>query len=103
MAKLEKKTLFTHTFEGCVQTLVGGYSTYNIKASTTEVEAYKRMVEAYTVDEMNEAVYDLGFKVKVRKNANYFKLPKFAQKIYDTIKGMVRVVECKDGEVIVVS
>ena len=95
--KVEKKQLYTHTFEGCVQTLVGGYSTYNVKASKTELEAYKRMVEAYTVDEMNEAVYDLGFKVKVRKNANYFKLPKFAQKIYDTIKGMVRVVECKDG------
>ena len=94
--KVEKKQLYTHTFEGCVQTLVGGYSTYNVKASKTELEAYKRMVEAYTVDEMNEAVYDLGFKVKVRKNANYFKLPKFAQKIYDLIKSYCIVVECSD-------
>ena len=100
MAKLEKKSLSSYHFEGCVQTLVGAFSTFNLKATPLEVEAYKREVEAFTIDEMNVAVLPMGLKVKVRKNLNYMKLPKFAQKIYDTIKGMVRVVECKDGQLL---
>ena len=98
VVKVEKKALASYHFEGCVQTLVGAFSTFNLKATPKEVETYKREVEAYTVDEMNVAVLPMGLKVKVRKNANYFKLPKFAQKLYDTIKKMVCTVECSDGK-----
>ena len=101
MAKLEKKSLATYHFEGCVQTLVGAFSTFNLKATPKEVEAYKREVEAFTIDEMNIAVLPMGLKVKVRKNLNYMKLPKFAQKIYDSIKAILSrlggAVECSDG------
>ena len=101
MSKLEKKSLSTHTFEGCVQTLVGAFSTFNLKATPKEVEAYKREVEAFTIDEMNIAVLPMMLKVKVRKNLNYMKLPKFAQKIYDSIKAILSrlggAVECSDG------
>ena len=101
MAKLEKKSLATYHFEGCVTTLVGAFSTFNVKATPKEVEAYKREVEAFTIDEMNVAILPMGLKVKVRKNLNYMKLPKFAQKIYDTIKGVLSrvggAVECSDG------
>ena len=100
MSKLEKKSLSSYSFEGCVTTLVGAYSTFNPNATKKQVDDYRAMVEAYTIDEMNEAVYNLGFKVKVRKNANYFKLPKFAQKIYDSIKNLVCIVECKDGQLL---
>ena len=100
MSKLEKKSLSSYSFEGCVTTLVGAYSTFNPNATKKQVDDYRAMVEAYTIDEMNEAVYNLGFKVKVRKNANYFKLPKFAQKLYDSIKNLVCVVECKDGQLL---
>ena len=96
--EVEKKSLASYAFEGCVQTLVGAYSTFNPNATKKQVEEYRAMVEAYTVDEMNEAVNPMGLKVKVRKNANYFKLPKFAQKLYDTIKKMVCTVECSDGK-----
>jgi hypothetical protein len=98
--EVEKKSLASYAFEGCVQTLVGAYSTFNPNATKKQVEEYRAMVEAYTVDEMNEAVNPMGLKVKVRKNANYFKLPKFAQKIYDSIKNLVCVVECKDGKLL---
>ena len=91
-----KKKLATYHFEGCVTTLVGAFSTFNVNASKKEVEEYRRMVEAYTIDEMNNAVLPLGLKVKVRKNLNYMKLPKFAQKIYDLIKSYCIVVECSD-------
>jgi len=91
-----KKKLATYHFEGCVTTLVGAFSTFNVNASKKEVEAYKMEVEAYTIDEMNNAVLPLGLKVKVRKNLNYMKLPKFAQKIYDLIKSYCIVVECSD-------
>ena len=101
MAKLEKKSLATYHFEGCVQTLVGAFSTFNLKATPKEVEAYKREVEAFTIDEMNVAILPMGLKVKVRKNLNYMKLPKFAQKIYDAIKAILSrlggAVECSDG------
>ena len=101
MAKLEKKSLSSYHFEGCVQTLVGAFSTFNLKATPLEVEAYKREVEAFTIDEMNVAVLPMGLKVKVRKNLNYMKLPKFAQKIYDAIKAILSrlggAVECSDG------
>ena len=101
MSKLEKKSLATYHFEGCVTTLVGAFSTFNVKATPKEVEAYKREVEAFTIDEMNVAILPMGLKVKVRKNLNYMKLPKFAQKIYDTIKGVLNrlggAVECSDG------
>ena len=95
--KVDKKKLATYHFEGCVQTLVGAFSTFNLKATPKEVEAYKREVEAFTIDEMNVAVLPMGLKVKVRKNLNYMKLPKLAQKIYDTIKANCGVWECKDG------
>ena len=97
MAKLEKKSLSSYHFEGCVQTLVGAFSTFNLKATPKEVEAYKREVEAFTIDEMNVAILPMGLKVKVRKNLNYMKLPKIAQKLYDTIKSNCGVWECKDG------
>ena len=96
--EVEKKALSSYAFEGCVQTVVGAFSTYNPKASKKEVEEYRREVWNWTVDEMNIAVKPMGLKVKVRKNANYFKLPKFAQKLYDTIKKMVCTVECSDGK-----
>lgn len=93
--------LASYHFEGCVKTLIGAYSTFNLKATSKEVEAYKREVEAYTIDEMNTAILPMGLKVKVRKNLNYMKLPKFAQKTYDTIKsvlnGLGGAVECSDG------
>ena len=101
MSKLEKKSLSSYAFEGCVQTLVGAYSTFNPNATKKQIDDYRATVEAYTVDEMNEAVNPMGLKVKVRKNANYFKLPKFAQKIYDAIKAILSrlggAVECSDG------
>jgi len=97
MTEVVKKGLSSYAFEGCVQTLIGAYSTFNLKATPKQVEAYKREVEAYTIDEMNQAVAIMGLKVKVRKNLNYMKLPKFAQKIYDSIKNVVCIVECKDG------
>jgi len=97
----KKKGLASYHFEGCVKTLVGAYSTFNLKATPKQVEAYKREVEAYTIDEMNTAILPMGLKVKVRKNLNYMKLPKFAQKIYDSIKGALNglggAVECSDG------
>ena len=97
----KKKGLASYHFEGCVQTLIGAYSTFNLKATSKQVEAYKREVEAYTIDEMNQAVAIMGLKVKVRKNLNYMKLPKFAQKVYDAIKAVLSqlggAVECKDG------
>ena len=98
MSKKEesKKSLASYIFEGCVQTLVGGFTTFNVSASKKEVDEYRRMVEAYTIDEMNKAVLPLGLKVKVRKNLNYMKMPKFAQKIYDLIKSYCIVVECSD-------
>jgi hypothetical protein len=50
---------------------------------------------------MNTAILPMGLKVKVRKNLNYMKLPKFAQKIYDAIKTILSrlggAVECSDG------
>jgi hypothetical protein len=99
--KVDKKKLATYHFEGCVQTLVGAFSTFNLKATPKEVEAYKREVEAFTIDEMNVAVLPMGLKVKVRKNLNYMKLPKFAQKIYDSIKAVLSqlggAIECSDG------
>ena len=95
--KVDKKKLATYHFEGCVTTLVGAFSTFNVKATPKEVEAYKREVEAFTIDEMNVAILPMGLKVKVRKNLNYMKLPKLAQKIYDTIKANCGVWECKDG------
>ena len=95
--KVDKKKLATYHFEGCVQTLVGAFSTFNLKATPKEVEAYKREVEAFTIDEMNVAVLPMGLKVKVRKNLNYMKLPKVAQKLYDMIKSNCDVWECKDG------
>jgi hypothetical protein len=98
--EVEKKALSSYAFEGCVQTVVGAFSTYNPKASKKEVEEYRREVWNWTVDEMNIAVNPMGLKVKVRKNANYFKLPKFAQKIYDSIKNLICVVECKDGKLL---
>ena len=91
-----KKKLATYHFEGCITTLVGAFTTFNVNASKKEVEDYRRMVEAYTIDEMNNAVLPLGLRVKVRKNLNYMKLPRFAQKIYDTIKSNCMVVECSD-------
>ena len=101
MSKLEKKSLATYHFEGCVTTLVGAFSTFNVKATPKEVEAYKREVEAFTIDEMNVAILPMGLKVKFRKNLNYMKLPKFAQKIYDSIKAILSrlggAVECSDG------
>ena len=97
MTEVAKKGLSSYVFEGCVQTLIGAYSTFNLKATPKQVEAYKREVEAYTIDEMNTAILPMGLKVKVRKNLNYMKLPKFAQKIYDSIKNVVCIVECKDG------
>lgn len=98
MSKKEesKKSLASYIFEGCVQTLVGGFTTFNVNASKKEVDEYRRMVEAYTIDEMNKAVLPLGLRVKVRKNLNYMKLPSFAQKIYDMIKSNCMVVECSD-------
>ena len=95
--KVDPKKLATYHFEGCVTTLVGAFSTFNVKATPKEVEAYKREVEAFTIDEMNVAILPMGLKVKVRKNLNYMKLPKLAQKIYDTIKANCGVWECKDG------
>lgn len=107
MSKKEKNTkaLATYHFEGCVQTLVGAFSTFNIKATKKEVEEYKRSVLAFTIDEMNNAMLPLGIKVKVRKNLHYMKLPKFAQKIYDMLKGIIdkmgaSVVECSNGELL---
>ncbi len=97
VSKVDKKKLATYHFEGCVQTLVGAFSTFNLKATPKEVEAYKREVEAFTIDEMNVAVLPMGLKVKVRKNLNYMKLPKVAQKLYDMIKSNCDVWECKDG------
>tara|TARA_R100000656_G_scaffold38124_1_gene32163 strand:+ start:68 stop:499 length:432 start_codon:yes stop_codon:yes gene_type:complete len=97
LVKVDKKKLATYAFEGCVQTLVGAFSTFNLKATPKEVEAYKREVEAFTIDEMNVAVLPMGLKVKVRKNLNYMKLPKVAQKLYDMIKSNCDVWECKDG------
>ena len=97
VVKVEKKALASYHFEGCVQTLVGAFSTFNLKATPKEVEAYKREVEAFTIDEMNVAVLPMGLKVKVRKNLNYMKLPKVAQKLYDMIKSNCDVWECKDG------
>ena len=79
------KAIARHTFEGCVQTLVGGFTTFNVKASKKEVEAYTRMVEGYSIDQMNEAVLPFGLKVKVRKNLNYMKLPLEAQKKVDEV------------------
>ena len=99
MSKKEEskvKKFATYHFEGCVKLLVGGFTTYNDKATKKEVEDYQRLVEAYTIDEMNEAVLPLGLRVKVRKNLNYMKLPRFAQKIYDSIKSNCMVVECGD-------
>jgi hypothetical protein len=97
----KKKGLASYHFEGCIKTLVGAYSTFNLKATPKQVEAYKREVEAYTIDEMNTAILPMGLKVKVRKNLNYMKLPKFAQKIYDAIKSVLSqlggAVECSDG------
>ena len=97
----KKKGLASYHLEGCVQTLIGAYSTFNLKATSKQVEAYKREVEAYTIDEMNTAILPMGLKAKVRKNLNYMKLPKFAQKIYDSIKGALNglggAVECSDG------
>jgi len=102
MSKKEesKKSLASYIFEGCVQTLVGGFTTFNVSASKKEVDEYRRMVEAYTIDEMNKAVLPLGLRVKVRKNLNYMKLPNVAQKIYDTIKSNCNVWECKDGSLL---
>ena len=97
VSKVDKKKLATYHFEGCVQTLVGAFSTFNLKATPLEVEAYKREVEAFTIDEMNVAVLPMGLKVKVRKNLNYMKLPKVAQKLHDMIKSNCDVWECKDG------
>ena len=97
LVKVDKKKLATYHFEGCVQTLVGAFSTFNLKATPLEVEAYKREVEAFTIDEMNVAVLPMGLKVKVRKNLNYMKLPKVAQKLHDMIKSNCDVWECKDG------
>ena len=98
MSKKEENTskLATYHFEGCVTTLVGAYSTFNPNAAKKQIDEYRAKVEAYTIDEMNEAVKPLGLKVKVRKNLNYMKLPRFAQKIYDTIKSNCMVVECSD-------
>ena len=79
------KAIARHTFEGCVQTLVGGFTTFNVNASKKEVEAYTRMVEGYSIDQMNEAVLPFGLKVKVRKNLNYMKLPLEAQKKVDEV------------------
>ena len=99
--KVEKKGLASYAFEGCVQTLIGAFSTFNVNATPKQKEAYKREVEAYTIDEMNTAILPMGLKVKVRKNLNYMKLPKFAQKIYDAIKTILSrlggAVECSDG------
>ena len=97
MTEVAKKGLSSYVFEGCVQTLVGAFSTFNLKATPKEVEAYKREVEAFTIDEMNVAVLPMGLKVKVRKNLNYMKLPKVAQKLHDMIKSNCDVWECKDG------
>ena len=98
MSKKEesKKSLASYHFEGCVKLLVGGWAIHNNNASKKEVDEYRTKVEAYTIDEMNEAVKPLGIRVKVRKNLNYMKLPSFAQKIYDKIKSWCMVVECSD-------
>tara|TARA_Y100001934_G_C11716567_1_gene479229 strand:+ start:62 stop:496 length:435 start_codon:yes stop_codon:yes gene_type:complete len=95
-----KKKLATYHFEGCVQTLVGAFTTFNVKASKKEVEEYRRMVEAYTIDEMNNAVLPLGLKVKVRKNLNYMKLPLEAQKKVDEVDRAIgddNCYQCSDG------
>lgn len=94
------KAIARHTFEGCVQTLVGGFTTFNVKASKKEVEAYTRMVEGYSIDQMNEAVLPFGLKVKVRKNLNYMKLPHEAQKKVDEVDKAIgddNTYECSDG------
>ena len=98
--KVDKKKLATYAFEGCVQTLVGAFSTFNLKATPKEVEAYKREVEAFTIDEMNVAVLPMGLKVKVRKNLNYMKLPLEAQKKVDEVDKAIgddNTYECSDG------
>ena len=56
--ELKKRKLATYHFDGCVQTLVGAFSTFNQKATKKEVEEYGRMVSAFSIDEMNEAVTD---------------------------------------------
>jgi len=94
------KAIARHTFEGCVQTLVGGFTTFNVNASKKEVETYTRMVEGYSIDQMNEAVLPFGLKVKVRKNLNYMKLPLEAQKKVDEVDKAIgddNTYECSDG------
>ena len=96
--KVENKKKFaTYHFEGCVNLLVGGFKTFKPKATKNEIDEYSRMVSSYTIDEMNTALEPLEVRVKVRKNLNYMKLPKFAQKVYDVIKSHCMVVECSDG------
>ena len=96
--------LASYHFEGCVKTLIGAYSTFNLKATSKEVEAYKREVEAYTIDEMNTAIFPMGLKVKVRKNLNYMILPTFAKKVVDKVDILINslggAVECSNGQVL---
>tara|TARA_R100000656_G_scaffold83890_1_gene61274 strand:+ start:11 stop:451 length:441 start_codon:yes stop_codon:yes gene_type:complete len=102
--KVEKKGLASYAFEGCVQTLIGAFGTFNVNATPKQVEAYKREVEAYTIDEMNTAIFPMGLKVKVRKNLNYMLLPTFAKKIVDKVDVLIDslggAVECANGQVL---
>ena len=97
--KLEKIT-----FESCVKTVVGGYTTYNPKASKKEVEIYRREVESWSVERMNEAVNPLGLDVKVRKNLNYTMLPLFARLVVNAIDSLIDTlggcIECANGKVL---
>ena len=95
--EVKKRKLATYHFDGCVQTLVGAFSTFNQKATKKEVEEYGRMVSAFSIDEMNEAVKPLGLKVKVRKNLNYMKLPLEAQKKVDEMDRAIG--ECSTYEI----
>ena len=100
----KKKGLASYHLEGCVQTLIGAYSKFNLKATSKQVEAYKREVEAYTIDEMNTAIFPMGLKVKVRKNLNYMILPTFAKKVVDKVDILINslggAVECSNGQVL---
>ena len=104
MTEVAKKGLSSYVFEGCVQTLVGAFSTFNLKATPKQVEEYKREVEAFTIDEMNTAIFPMGLKVKVRKNLNYMILPTFAKKVVDKVDILINslggAVECSNGQVL---
>ena len=54
--EVKKRKLATYHFDGCVQTLVGAFSTFNQKATKKEVDEYSRMVSAFSIDEMDRAI-----------------------------------------------